>query len=486
MATLFDIVVFGGTGDLARRKLLPALYHHDLSGELDPATRVIAAARGALSREAYLDMVERQVRPALEGRHFDDAAWARFRDRLDYVATDAAAGQGLDVLGAKLADGGARARVFYLATSPELFGPICGHLAAAGLVMPEARVVLEKPIGHDLASSCAINDAVGAVFPEDRIFRIDHYLGKEAVQNLLALRFANAFFEPIWHRGGIDHVQITVAEKIGVEGRGDYYDGAGALRDMVQNHLLQLLCLVAMEPPTSLDKDAVRAEKVKVLGALRPMSGQEVAQRTVRGQYRAGAVDGAAVPGYLDEISAKGSATETFVALRAEIDNWRWAGVPFFLRTGKRMAERVSEIVVQLRPVPHRIFPEEAGEIIQNRLVIRLQPDEGIKLLAMAKVPGSRGIELRPAALNLSFAETFEGRSPDAYERLLIDVARGNPTLFMRRDEVERAWEFTEPILTAWAELKDRPKGYVAGAWGPSPAVALIERDGRTWHEDMR
>jgi glucose-6-phosphate 1-dehydrogenase len=485
MATLFDIVVFGGTGDLARRKLLPALYHHDAGGELAPGVRIFATARGALTRSDYLDLVERQVRPALEGRHFDAPAWVRFRERLDYVVTDAAGGRGLDKLKAKLDGADGRARVFYLATSPELFGPICHHLAAADLVTPEARVVLEKPIGHDLASSREINEAVGAVFPEDRIFRIDHYLGKEAVQNLLALRFANAFFEPIWHRGGIDHVQITVAEKIGVEGRGDYYDGAGALRDMVQNHLLQLLCLVAMEPPTSLDKDTVRAEKVKVLSALRPMSGQEVAQRTVRGQYRAGAVDGTAVPGYLDEISGKDSTTETFVALRAEIDNWRWAGVPFFLRTGKRMADRVSEIVIQLRPVPHRIFPEEAGEIVQNRLVIRLQPDEGVKLLAMAKVPGSR-IQLRPAPLNLSFAETFQGRSPDAYERLLLDVARGNPTLFMRRDEVERAWEFTEPILAAWAHMKHGPKGYVAGSWGPSSAVALIERDGRTWHEDMR
>jgi glucose-6-phosphate 1-dehydrogenase len=290
--------------------------------------------------------------------------------------------------------------------------------------------VLEKPIGHDLASARAINDEVGAVFQENQIFRIDHYLGKETVQNLMALRFANSLFEPLWNSAHVDHVQITVAESLGIEERAEYYERAGALRDMVQNHMLQLLCLVAMEPPTRLEADAVRDEKLKVLHALRPLTGNEVASRTVRGQYRAGAVEGGLAPGYLGEIRADASTTETFVALKAEVASWRWATVPFYLRTGKRMPVRASEIVIQFRAIPHSIFEPDAGRIVPNRLVVRLQPDEGMKLSVMAKDPGPGGVRLREAPLNLSFAETFRVRYPDAYERLLMDVVRGNPTLF--------------------------------------------------------
>jgi glucose-6-phosphate 1-dehydrogenase len=375
--------------------------------------------------------------------------------------------------------------VFNLPCAPRLFGPICARAAANGLVDPTSRVVLEKPIGHDLASARAINDEVGAVFTEEQIFRIDHYLGKETVQNLLVLRFANALLEPLWNAAHIDHVQISVAESIGVGGRADYYDGSGALRDMVQNHLLQLLCLVAMEPPAALDREAVRDEKLKVLQSLRPLTGATALRKTVRGQYGAGLVDGGPVPSYLTELD-RPSHTETFVALKAEVANWRWSGVRFYLRSGKRLATHASEIVVQFRQVPHSVFPGVDDELITpNRLVLRLQPDEGVRLHLVTKQPGPGGIRLHPAELNLSFAETFKSRLPDAYERLLMDVVQGRPSLFMRRDEVETAWAWIEPILHAWDEHGHAPKTYPAGTAGPPAATALIERDGRTWHEEI-
>ena len=479
----FDLVVFGGTGDLARRKLLPGLYYRDRDGQLPGASRIIGCARSELGRDAFVAQIDAALRRHVPEADLDELCLGRFLDRLHYVAVDAQAASGFDALTAELADP-ERVRVFYLATSPDLFGPICGHLAAAGLITMQARVVLEKPIGHDLASARAINDQVGAVLAENQIFRIDHYLGKETVQNLMALRFANSLFEPLWNAAHVDHVQITVSESLGIEGRGAYYDTAGALRDMVQNHMVQLLCLVAMEPPTRLEADAVRDEKLKVLRALRPIAPDEVSIRSVRGQYRAGAIDGDPAPGYLQEIGAEASMTETFVVLKAEIEGWRWAGVPFYLRTGKRLPQRASEIVIQFRAIPHSIFSLDAGSITANRLIVRLQPDEGIKLFLMAKDPGPGGMRLREVPLNLSFAETFRVRNPDAYERLLMDVVRGNPTLFMRRDEVEAAWAWIEPIIEAWRERGEPPKPYTAGSWGPSAAIALIERDGRTWHED--
>jgi glucose-6-phosphate 1-dehydrogenase len=481
----FDLVVFGGTGDLALRKLLPGLYYRDRDRQLAADSRIIGVSRSPIDRHGYVQEVDGSLRRHLPAHDLDEAGLAQFLGRLDHVTLDAWALEGWPGLAAKLAGTEDRVRIFYLATAPDLFAPICRSLAAAQLVSPAARVVLEKPIGHDLASARAINQVVGAVFPEERIFRIDHYLGKETVQNLMALRFANALFEPMWNSSGIDHVQITVAESLGVEGRGDYYDRAGALRDMVQNHLLQLLCLVAMEPPSSLAADAVRDEKLKVLRALKPIQGSDVNVKTVRGQYRAGAVDGALVRGYLDEVNGPaGSTTETFVVLKAEIEDWRWAGVPFYLRTGKRLPMRASEIVIHFRAVPHSIFGRAAGALSPNRLVVRLQPNEGIKLFLTAKDPGPGGMRLREAPLNLSFAETFRIRYPDAYERLLMDVVRGDPTLFMRRDEVEAAWGWVEPILEAWREQAEPPRPYPAGSWGPSAAIALIERDGRTWFEE--
>jgi glucose-6-phosphate 1-dehydrogenase len=485
---LFDLVIFGGTGDLAVRKLLPALFHRFVDGQVQPGSRIIGVAREGLDDDGY----RAQVRAALNG------AAAKQSDKLDaflklvhYRPLDARKDNGWDDFAKLMGECPDHVRVFYLSTSPELFVDICQRLGGYGLNQGQSRVVLEKPIGHDLASANRINDDVGRVFAESQTFRIDHYLGKETVQNLLALRFGNALFEPLWNAGHIDHVQITVAETLGVGRRGSYYDHAGALRDMVQNHMLQLLCMVAMEPPSSLSPDAVRDEKLKVLHALKPINDTNASQLTVRGQYRAGAAEGQSVPGYIEDLNSDSkskvekSSTETFVALKAEIANWRWSGVPFYLRTGKRLAERVSEIVVAFKPVPHSIFTASAGPLAQNRLVLRLQPDEGVKLWLTIKHPGPGGLRLRHVPLDMSFAEAFGVQQPDAYERLLLDVVRGNPTLFMRRDEVEAAWRWADPILAAWSASGESPRPYTSGTWGPSAAVALIERDGRTWDEDF-
>jgi len=478
----FDLVIFGGTGDLAVRKLLPAMFRRFQAGQIRAGSRIIGVAREPMGDDGYRVL----VREAL-GTIADDAPDQRdaFLGLIAYRPLDARKDDGWDGLGELLAERPDNIRVFYLSTSPELFVDICERLGQLGLNRGAARVVLEKPIGRDLASANKINDDVGRVFDESQTYRIDHYLGKETVQNLLALRFGNALFEPLWNAGHIDHVQITVAETLGLGRRAGYYDHAGALRDMVQNHILQLLCMVAMESPASLSPDAVRDEKLKVLRALQPLDAGNAAQLTVRGQYRAGAVEGQSVPGYLEELGEGArSDTETFVALKAEIGNWRWAGVPFYLRTGKRLPERVSEIVVAFKPVPHSIFEGSAGPLVQNKLVLRLQPDEGVKLWLTIKDPGPGGLRLRHVPLDMSFAEAFGVQQPDAYERLILDVVRGNPTLFMRRDEVEAAWRWADPILAAWAGSNEPPRPYTAGSWGPTAAVALIERDGRTWHED--
>ncbi len=482
----FDYVVFGGTGDLARRKLLPALYHRELDRQLPNEARIIGVSRRPRTSDEYRTEVRDVLKAVLHQDKIEPETLERFLSRLFYVAVDAESGIGWNSLAATLEEGQHRIRVFYLATGSELFDPICRQVSAYCLITAKTRLVLEKPIGRDLISSRAINDAIGRVLPEDRIYRIDHYLGKETVQNLMALRFANSLFEPLWNAAHIDHVQITVAETLGVEERGWYYDKAGALRDMVQNHMLQLLCLSAMEPPSRFDADAVRDEKVKVLRALRPIEGTPVQQLTVRGQYRAGAAAGGTVTSYQEELgpSPTLSRTETFVALKAELMNWRWAGTPFYLRTGKRLPARVSEIVVTFKPIPHSIFGPADEPAKPNQLVIRLQPNEGIKLWLMIKDPGPGGMRLHHLPLDMSFTAAFGVRNPDAYERLLLDVVRGSQTLFMRRDEVEAAWSWIEPILKEWEASNESPKPYMAGAWGPSAAIALIERDGRTWHEE--
>jgi glucose-6-phosphate 1-dehydrogenase len=479
----FDCIVFGATGDLAERKLIPALYQRQRAGQLSEPTRVIGASRARMTDDEYRAFARKAIEDHVTNDDIEPAELEAFLSRLSYVAVDGTSDKGWDMLAAAIGDTGERVRTYYLAVSPPLFGEIARRLKDNGLITDQTRIVVEKPIGRDLKSARALNDTIGSVFREQQIFRIDHYLGKETVQNLMALRFANALYEPLWNSAHIDHVQITVAEAVGLEGRAGYYDKAGALRDMVQNHIMQLLCLVAMEVPSSMDADAVRDEKLKVLRALKPIDSHNAERLTVRGQYRAGASSGGAVKGYLQELENGESRTETFVAVKAEIGNWRWAGVPFYLRTGKRLAQRVSEIVIEFKPIPYSIFGEAAGRVYANQLVIRLQPNEGVKQWLMIKDPGPGGMRLRHVPLDMSFAESFRIRNPDAYERLITDVVRGNQTLFMRRDEVEAAWQWIDPILKAWDESSEAPQGYTAGTWGPSAAIALIERDGRTWHE---
>jgi len=479
-------VILGATGDLARHMLFPSLYFLDAEGRLPDGMRVFGAARSDMSRPAFLKEVREQVEARAKPAKVHEEAWSRFAKRVHYVQADVAKPEGARKLKAEI--GEAELPAFYLALSPSLFEPVCEALKSSGAATPASRVVLEKPVGHDLESSRRVNAAVANAFSEDRVFRIDHYLGKETVQNLIALRFANTLFEPLWNNLAIDHVQITVAETVGVGDRWPYYDDYGALRDMLQNHMLQLLCLVAMEPPSDLQPDSVRNEKVKVLRSLRPFTRQMAVESSVRGQYTAGVVDGETAPSYESERGQE-SSTETFVALRADIDNWRWAGVPFFLRTGKRLPERRTQIVIQFKGVPHSIF-EGAGrdDLIANRLVIDLQPDEDIELLLMNKAPGlnESGMRLQSLPLSLSLAHSYadkDARRRIAYEPLMLEVINGVTTLFVRRDEVEQAWEWVDGVADAWAAAGMSPKPYAAGTWGPAGAFALIERFGRVWYE---
>ena len=472
------LLLFGATGDLSQRMLLPSLCALDADGLLGPNVKIIGTARSEYSDSEFRNF----ARAALEKFLPADrrGSMASFLNRLSYQNLDATTLDGFDDLAAKVGKTEHGLAIF-LSTAPSLFEPTIAGLQHAGLATGNVRIGLEKPLGTDLASSREINDAVASAFSEDRIFRIDHYLGKETVQNLLALRFANILFEPLWNAAHIDHVQITVAETVGLEGRVAFYDDAGAIRDMVQNHMLQLLALVAMEPPGSFDATSVRDEKVKVLRSLRDV---EIGQ-TVTGQYRAGAISGKAVPGY-DEELRKPSNTETFVAIKAHVDNWRWKGVPFYLRTGKRLPERVTEIVVQFRSVPHSIFADKGAKMIPNRLVIGIQPKENISLSLMTKVPGldREGIRLRSVPLDIALPGAFTGtHSRIAYERLLLDLIEGDQTLFVRRDEVEAQWEWIDAIRALWTAQGLEPKTYTAGSWGPSAAIALAERDGVTWHE---
>lgn len=480
----YDLIIFGGTGDLALRKLLPALYHLDHKGQFKRESRIIALSRRNFSRDEYLHFVLEGLKQHVPKSRFNEKQWQDFAGKLHFRRLDAASESEWRCLMALVDEHPGRIRVFYLAVSPDLYGDICSGLSNNDVINRKTRIVLEKPVGFSLTSAQLLNNQVGEVFSEEQIFRIDHYLGKETVQNLLALRFANSLFEPLWRGHYIDHVQITVAEDIGIGTRGRFYDTTGALRDMVQNHLLQLLCLVAMEAPVNLDKDEIRNEKLKVLTALKPITKDEIKDHSVRGQYINGAVAGRVVPSYLEDLDSKSAShTETFVALKVEIDNWRWANVPFYLRTGKRMTEKRSEIVVQFASVPHLIFSTDE-QPIPNHLIIRLQPDEGIKLMLMTKQPGSSGFHLHPLPLNLSFAQAFATNYPDAYERLLIDIIRGNPALFMRRDEVETAWNWIDNIIDGWGRARMRPENYIAGTWGPAGSDVLIGRDQRAWYHE--
>ena len=480
-----DIVIFGGTGDLSLRKIMPALYYRHKEEQLNPAGRIIAIGRGAMTHEELVALILEHCKNYISKDDWDDAIWKDFAKHLHYAQVDAQDSTSYKSLAKILDDSPREIRMFYLATPATIFGSICEELRAHELITPTSRVVLEKPLGYDMTSFRSINNAVLKCVDESQVYRIDHYLGKETVQNLMVLRFSNNIFERLWSSDSVDHVQITVAESIGVGSRGGYYDKSGAMRDMVQNHLLQLLCLVAMEAPHEINPDSVRDEKLKVLRSLRPIPQQEIGSNTVRGQYRTGTVDGKPAQTYLEDIEKGASDTETFVAIKAHVDNWRWSGVPFYLRTGKRMAQRYSEIVIQFRPVPHNIFPGLTSEPVSNKLIIRLQPNESVKLQMTTKVPGPGGYRLKPVFLNLSFADAFNERYPDAYERLLMDVVRGNPTLFMRTDEVEAAWNWTENILHGWEHARQSPQPYTAGSWGPSDSFVLMAQDGNKWHEDF-
>ena len=481
----FDLVLFGGTGDLCWRKLMPALFQAFKHGTLPSDARIIGIGRDDLSDERYRSLiasrfanVELEKRPSSE--EFD-----RFAALLEFVSMDLSKPEHYAYLKDKLAARQADTVVMYLATAPNLFATVAEQLGAAGLNTPQTRIVLEKPLGHDLASNRAINHTVGLSFTEQQIYRIDHYLGKPAVQNLFALRFGNALFEPLWRREYIANIQITIAEELGVEKRGAFYETTGALRDMVQNHALQLLCAIGMEPPINSYANAIRDEKLKVLRSLKPWTAESLAQDVIRGQYSAGAIAGQAVPGYRDELGVSPtSATETFVAIRTEISNWRWAGVPFYIRTGKRLAGRDSRIVVNFRPTPHAIFNSQIG--MANQLVINLQPKDGLELhlLAQAQDKRQNSNNLAPVQLDLDFDKRFGAERVGAYERLLLDVIDGRLNLFVRSDEQEEAWRWVEPILDYWQTDTQGPRPYASGTWGPSSTSAMIARDGFCWSEE--
>ncbi|WP_111734645.1 glucose-6-phosphate dehydrogenase [Roseovarius amoyensis] len=473
----FDLVIFGGTGDLARRKILPALYRRFCAGQIEADVQITGAARREMDADGYRAFVAEAIASAemAEGRRPDTASQAEFLKMLDYVTIDALGEAGWDRLSAGTRN--ERIRAYYFSVAPRFFGPLAERLHLYGLADASARIVVEKPFGRDLASARDLNRVLAGYFNECQIYRIDHYLGKETVQNLMAIRFGNMLFEPLWNSQYVDHIQITVAEEHGVGGRGDYYDRAGAMRDMMQNHLMQLLCLIAMEPPAKFDPDAVRDEKLKVIRALDPLGAGDV----VRGQYRA--AEGR--PGYHEEVENPDSTTESFVALKARISNWRWAGTPFYLRTGKRLRERASEIAVVFKDAPHSIFGDDAGRH-RNILTIKLQPNEGIELGVTIKEPGPGGMRLIDVPLDMTFAEALgpqDADFPDAYERLIMDVIRGNQTLFMRGDEVEAAWAWTDAAIRGWEERGEPPLTYETGSSGPQEALTLMLRDGRRWRE---
>lgn len=480
-----DFVLFGTLGDLARRKLLPSIYQLEKANLLPKGSKVIGVARQDIDNKKYITTIRENFEKFFD-EEICEETWDKFIARVTYAKINMTEPDDYKKLCEHVDS--ERVMVCYFATPPSIFGSICKGMNAAGVIDKSVRVVLEKPIGQDLESSKVINDQVAEFFTERQIYRIDHYLGKETVLNLIALRFANSIFATNWDHNCIDHVQISVAESVGIEGRWGYFDDAGQMRDMVQNHLLQVLSLIAMEPPATLDADSIRDEKLKVLKALRPINATNVAQKTVRGQYSAGFVDGKEVPGYLEEPDAnQKSRTETFVAIKAEIDNWRWAGVPFYLRTGKRLPAKVSEVVIYFKRQPHNLFGASFATLPPNKLVIRLQPEEGVEVTVMNKVPGltsTSSMDLHKSKLDLSFSEEFaDKRIPDAYEKLILEVMLGNQALFVRRDEVEQAWSWVDSIMAAWNSNSELPESYQSGTWGPVSSIGLLAREDRSWYE---
>lgn len=482
MVKAFDIVIFGGAGDLALRKLVPAWYRAFQEGKLVDDSRVIVTCRNAEAVETYYETAASALQQHLAEGEFEVDIWDAFKQFLFPVALDISELKSWQDLQQLMDDDKERVRVFYLAIPPAIFGICCGNLAKKKLITKTSRVVVEKPIGYDAISATSINAEIAGYFAEENIYRIDHYLGKETVQNLMALRFTNFIFEQLWDAKSIDHVQISISETVGLEGRAGFYNEAGALRDMVQNHLLQLLCLVAMESPHKINSKSIQTEKIKVLEALRPMSPEDVKEHTVRGQYVAGSYDGKLVPGYLEELNSANSTTETFVAIRTYIDNWRWSQVPFYLRTGKRMKSRCAEIIIQFKDVSHRVYKDSAGPLKPNRLIIRLQPDEMIQLTMMSKNLETTDMKLQPATLNLNFSETYTEFKSDSYKRLMLDAVEGDSSLFIHRDEVKHAWAWIDPIIEAWEESSVSPQLYRAGTWGPEESDELLIKDGRQWY----
>jgi glucose-6-phosphate 1-dehydrogenase len=481
----FDLILFGGTGDLVWRKLMPALFQAFRHGSLPGDGRIVGVARDDLTDAAYRDLIHARFDKVDLAKRPSEEEFARFAEKLFYLRMDLSNAADYALLDARLKERSAATVVMYLATAPALFTTFCEHLAAAGMHAPHMRVVLEKPLGHDLQSNRAINESVRRVFKEEQIFRIDHYLGKPSVQNLFAMRFGNALFEPLWRRENIANIQITIAEDIGIEKRGAFYDSTGALRDMVQNHALQLLCAIGMEPPIDAGADAIRDEKLKVLRSLKRWTPETLRSHVVRGQYAAGNVDGQLAAAYRQEPGVhEASATETFVALRTEIANWRWAGVPFYIRTGKRLADRSAYIEVNFRPTPHAIFKTPSGAA--NRLVIHLQPKDGLELHLLAQGQDNRrnSQTLAPVQLDLDFDKRFGSERVGAYERLLLDVIDGRLNLFVRSDEQEEAWRWVEPVMESWKADAAGPRPYAAGTWGPSASSAMIARDGYCWTEE--
>jgi len=478
-----DFIMFGALGDLAQRKLFPALYQLERAGLLEQQLEIVAVARHQLDLEQFIDQVGESLIRFVDPAEYQSKVADKLLKRLAYISIDFAVSEHYKSLKTYLTER-KRSAAYYMATPPAMYGVICENLQQNDCIAQNSRIVLEKPIGHSLESSIEINELVGQYFAEDQIYRIDHYLGKETVQNLIALRFANNLFGTQWNQNFIDHVQITVAETVGLEGRWSYYDKVGQLRDMLQNHVLQLLCMVAMDPPSQLTADGIRDEKIKVLRALRPITQENLADSAVRAQYSAGAINGESCPGYLEEEGGDGgSKTETFVGLKVHVDNWRWAGVPFYIRTGKRMAAKATEIIVTFRNQPHYIFDPQQRNSVSNRLIMRLQPDEGIKLNIVTKAQSmEHGMALQNRQLNLDLTEPGS-RVADAYERLMLEFLRGNQALFVRRDEVEASWKWCDALLDAWKREGGELKSYPAGSWGPTASVAMIERDGRSWYE---